>query len=108
MGKKAMNPRFVMKKDWPFSDEVRNRKIKIEKGVPIPPRSNGGRESKYPLSEMKKGDSFLITCDSSETSKTSRRLNSAVGNYQKSHGEEFQFKIRTVPEEGGVRIWRTK
>lgn len=71
--------------------------IKIDKGIPIPPRlNNGGRPAAYPFSEMQVGDSFVYSGNSkaaiSTTSAASRRLG-------------FKFTTR-VEGDGLVRIWR--
>lgn len=70
---------------------------KIDKRVPLPaPRPQ--RERKYPLREMKVGDSFLIPTPSA------KNLAQSVRNCAKGYG--FKVAMRTVA--GGVRFWRVK
>lgn len=79
--------------------------ITIEKGIEIPDRIYGGKGSRYPLSEMKKGDSFFIACESSEIiRKTAKKLNSAAHAFQTKHGGKYA--VRAVPD--GVRVWKVK
>ncbi len=73
-------------------------KIKIDKNVPIP-KSGKGTGFKYPLGEMKVGDSFFVRDIKIET------VSSSVSLYKKkSPGKNFT--VRTI--EGGVRVWRTE
>jgi len=62
----------------------------IEKGVPIPPPSTGGRKRKYPFDEMEVG--CLLSC--------------AGNRRRKTHGQAF--RVRTEREQGVARCWRVK
>ena len=68
--------------------------FEIEKGVPMP---HGGRALKYPIADMKVGDSFVIPHLS---------VNSACRMATSPGWRKFgRFSVRTLPE-GGVRVWR--
>lgn len=68
-------------------------RIKIERGVPVPPRCNTG--GLFPWQDMKAGDSFFtaIKTGPSAAYKAGRRLG-------------WTFTVRA--EGKGWRIWRTK
>lgn len=72
---------------------------KIEKKVPRPIKHGAGRRSKYPLREMKIGDSFLVT------DTTPQNVRTAVAWFAMRHN---QFKFCTAKEESGIRVWRIK
>ena len=67
-----------------------NGKIKIEKGIPIPPRSH---RAKYPWETMEIGDSFFAP---------SANMASSVSLARKRYQREFT----TRPEGTGTRVWR--
>lgn len=69
----------------------------IEKGVPIPPSSGGGRKPKYPWREMKVGDSFFVE---GEPIKLRNSL------YPLATRHNIKLTIRT--EGNGVRVWRVE
>ena len=70
--------------------------MRIESNIPIPPRKAG--YSKYPLGDMRVGDSF-------ETDEPQWRVAAAVCNYGKRHGKKFS--TRTLSSTA-VGVWRTK
>ena len=70
--------------------------IKIDENLPLPARS--GR-AKYPLAQMRKGDSFLLPPEAP----TGSVRNCAV-NFAKRHAG-VKFTLRKTPE--GYRLWRT-
>lgn len=80
----------------------RRLKFAVEKNIPLPPRSggkNGGRAMKYPLGEMKVGDSFYAPKSSAKSARA------AASSHQRRHkGIEFVSR----KEGTGMRIWRTK
>jgi hypothetical protein len=82
----------------------------IEKGVPIPPPSTGGRKRKYPFDEMEVGDSFTLPLSGEIGPGGSDRvvcLLSCAGNRRrKTHGQAF--RVRTEREQGVARCWRVK
>lgn len=75
-----------------------NTVIRIEKGVPIPTKTNEGRPRIYPFDELKVGESFFVN------GKTAGFISGSRDQAQRRTG--FVFAARTV--EGGVRVWRTK
>lgn len=72
---------------------------KIEKNVPIPPRR--GRRSKYPVAELKTGESFLVP---QGTFKKSQSVVSTLYAAAKRAGVKVSVRIM----DDGVRVWRTK
>lgn len=88
-------------------------KIKIDKRLPVPPRStipNGLPSHKriYPFSEMKKGDSFSITLEDKKKVKVkSAQLLSNAQSYCRYNGLKWKFTVRTISETT-IRIWRIK
>lgn len=82
----------------------------IEKGVSIPPKRVDirPRTTKYPFHVMQVGDSFTVPLGTEKkgTSYVSAlRLISAATSHRKRN-PGWGFSIRTLPEEGVVRIWR--
>lgn len=69
--------------------------LKIEKDVPLPPRSSGDSK-KSVLWRMSVGDSVLVT-DASQ---------SVVAARAKSVANRSGYKFATRKVEGGVRVWR--
>lgn len=70
--------------------------IKIEKGIPVPPRSgSGGRPLKYPWDKMAKGESVMVSTASGAYSGKS---------YGRRHG--LSFVARKIGS--GYRVWRVK
>lgn len=65
--------------------------FKIDADIPFPPRSGG----KYPFSEMKPGESFLVSGDYRITA-------NAAYLYGKLNNQKFS--VRKTPE--GWRCWR--
>jgi len=77
----------------------------IEKNIPLinPTYSRNKGDSKYPLSSMDIGDSFLIEGSKDEAKVYRNRLWSVITRVQKE--SEAKFATRAV--DGGIRIWRT-
>ena len=75
-----------------------SEEYKLEKGFPTPPRGY-----KYPLSEMKIGDSFFVPC---EPKATKRQQNNILGCARSSGRKGMKFTARKA--KGGVRCWRIK
>jgi hypothetical protein len=75
-------------------------KIRIQKGIPIPPvkpRGMDGRtSSKYPWREMEVGDSFLFPAPITRQSYAAARQAERLTNYH--------FAVRRLDE--GYRCWR--
>jgi len=83
----------------------RNHMFTIEKNIPLinPTYSRNKGDSKYPLSTMDIGDSFLIEGSKDEAKVYRNRLLSVINRVQKK--SEARFATRAV--DGGIRIWRT-
>lgn len=73
------------------------KKVKIEKGIPIPGKCVGGHPE-YPWLEMKVGDSFLHRSDKP----------SSVSGQASMAGNRYRRKFCTRKTTKGYRIWRTK
>lgn len=71
--------------------------IKIEKGVPLPPR-----KSKYPFAEMEPGDSFFAKPNEGQSLK--QLHNSIMGCARLRLFPGKKFTSRQM--DGGVRVWR--
>ena len=71
---------------------------KVEKGIPIPERSN----KKYPWGEMEVGDSFFIKCEYTRLKHQS--IGGSKTNWKKRHNPNCKFTVRRV--DGGIRAWR--
>ena len=70
-------------------------KLKIEKGVPIPPKTRGGKGYVLVLHKMEIGDSVVFPIP---VGLASRNASATLG--------AGNFTCRTV--EGGTRVWRLK
>ena len=69
----------------------------IEKGMPVPLRSNA--VPKYPFADLEVGDSFIAPPI------TKRILSNAAHRYKRKHKSEgWNFVCRTLQD--GCRIWR--
>ena len=76
------------------SEHERLTMIEIDKNIPIPPKRN--QTSKYPLSTMEVGDSFLVV------GAVQARLSGSVGTVARRTGRKFTTR-KTFE---GVRVWR--
>ena len=75
--------------------------IKIDKGIPIPPKISA--KSKYPLSEMEVGDSFFVPGSVSKAT--------SIIHYRKLKGTlgldtAFVTRAEKRGNETGIRVWR--
>jgi hypothetical protein len=78
----------------------------IETGIEMPKRARGRAPTKFPMSEMDVGDSFLIPCDSTDKKAlTNWRRKFLVAKQTFTKQFEAEFKTATVSD--GVRVWRT-
>lgn len=75
-------------------------KIKVERGVPAPPRT--ASRTKYPFADMEVGDSFFMSAAFPEHERG--RVSAAACAYAKKHGVKFSTKVFDT----GVRTWRIK
>lgn len=102
---------------------ISTSKITIDKNVPIPATVRSGGVSPYPFSTMEVTDSFLIKSDvdadlyanDEEFGKAlvedfrviANRLSGACRRFTKRN-EGYKFRVKTVPAEFGVRVWRVE
>lgn len=81
--------------------------IKIEKGVPLPPRRTA---LNWPFWDMVRGDSFFVACedDSLVVKRTVARIATPARKFGKAN--KCKFVARPVREDGkvGVRCWRVE
>lgn len=89
------------RKDTEIATEAHAGKhaIKIEDGIPIPPRKTGWGEARYPLAEMAQGQSFVVPVAKGDTL---ARLRNRL------HGASVRSGVRIVvrPEgDGTIRVW---
>lgn len=75
----------------------------IEEGIPVPGVKTV-RRRKYPLNQLRVGESFLIPMEEYDKKKHNN-VSSAIIVYKTMHAPEKKFKTRRVAE--GVRVWRT-
>lgn len=85
--------------------------MKIEQGIPVPPRCSGrrnkendslwkmDRSSKWPFAMMNVGDSFLVTDWIKFQS---------VQACASAHGKKYNKKFYTRFVEEGMRVWRVE
>lgn len=73
--------------------------IKLDKGIPLPPRVKTGRATKYPWKDMEVGDSFFVPggpgVDHSLRTSASHR----------GRLDACKYAVRKVAN--GFRVWRT-
>lgn len=74
--------------------------LKIDRGVPIPEKLQGGRPRRFDFSEMRVKDSVQASDDLEF-----RDMRSAAYRWGKEHG--WKFTARTLPD-GSFRLWRVK
>lgn len=78
--------------------------IIIEQNVPIPQVSTG--RSKYPLEDMKPGDSFLVPCTDAKAQALKASIRGSAQRLTKKYKGGVKFVVLVRPEEKGVRCWR--
>lgn len=81
---------------------IKKGKIKIENGIPIPPRKPGRK--KYPWRDLEIGESFLVRKDH----RSLQRLQIILLGCARQTRTERTFVTRQIEAENGVRVWRTK
>ncbi len=93
----------------------------LDDNIPVAPIARAAAEIKYPFADMKPGQSFLVPVEIADTitrpeeraeafkegAKTlSNRLTGAVRRFKDRDGNgDKVFAVRSVPDEGGVRVW---
>lgn len=77
--------------------------MRIDAGIPMPPKGRL-RSSKYPIPDMKVGDSIFRAGNGARA-----KLCSAAWGYCNLNAPTWKFTTRTVTEDGvvGARMWRT-
>lgn len=75
------------------------RKVRIQPDIPIPEK--GIKRSKYPLRELKVGDSIFVPCDD----KYQHTVRSTVYSHAKRIGINVTLR-RCFEDAWGLRIWR--
>ena len=78
----------------------------IEKKIPMPYTSGRGRPAKYPFAQMRKGDSFAVPFTDDTLPKLRTRLSVCAANFAQRNGGKFT--LRTLKEDGVIRVWRVK
>jgi hypothetical protein len=83
-------------------------KIKIEKGIPLQPRSTGkSNPNSYPFGDMFVGDSFFVSGEGSKNLNILQtQIMQAVRLFKAGKGDKIGFSSRIV--DNGVRVWRVK
>ena len=92
-----------------MSQDVKNFGIEIEDDIPVPPGSDRRSvERKYPLAELKVGQSFFLPLEEGDDLKRmANRLSQARQSYQKrNEGVRFTQRMWEKDDEIGIRIWR--
>ena len=72
--------------------------IRVQKGIPLPPKQVGGRRSKYPYARMEIDDSFFLPY----------RKTFTVPKMPALAGRKFVRRLVTESGVQGVRVWRTE
>ena len=80
----------------------------IEKKIPVPRVSGRGgrRYAKYPFAQMRKGDSFAVPFTDDTLPKVRGRLSVCATTYAQRNGGKFT--LRTLKDDGVIRVWRVK
>ena len=92
-----------------MSEDTKNFGIEIEDDIPIPPGSDRRSvERKYPLAELKVGQSFFLPLEEGDDLKRmANRLSQARQSYQKrNEGVRFTQRMWEKDGEVGIRVWR--
>ena len=94
-----------------MSENTKSLGIEIEDDIPVPPGSDRRSvERKYPLSELKVGQSFFLPLEEGDDIKRmANRLSQARQTYQKQHeGVRLTQRMWEKDEQIGIRIWRVE
>ena len=94
-----------------MSEDTKTLGIEIEDDIPVPPGSDRRSvERKYPLSELKVGQSFFLPLEEGDDIKRmANRLSQARQTYQKKHeGVRLTQRMGEEDEQIGIRIWRVE
>ena len=94
-----------------MSEDTKNFGIEIEDDIPVPPGSDRRSvERKYPLAELKVGQSFFLPLEEGDDLKRmANRLSQARQGYQKrNEGVRFTQRMWEKDDVVGIRIWRVE
>ena len=94
-----------------YSTSGKLMEIKIDDNVPVPVGSDRrSGERKYPLSEMKVGQSFFVPMEEGDDIKRmGNRMSQARQTYQKrNEGVRFTQRIWEENDTIGIRVWRVE
>ena len=94
-----------------MSEDTKTLGIEIEDDIPVPPGSDRRSvERKYPLSELKVGQSFFLPLEEGDDIKRmANHLSQARQTYQKKHeGVRLTQRMWEKDEQIGIRIWRVE
>ena len=94
-----------------MSEDTKTLGIEIEDDIPVPPGSDRRSvERKYPLAELKVGQSFFLPLEEGDDIKRmANRLSQARQTYQKKHeGVRLTQRMWEKDEQIGIRIWRVE
>ena len=94
-----------------MSEDIISLGIEIEDNIPVPPGSDRRAvERKYPLSELKVGQSFFLPLEEGDDLKRmANRLSQARQSYQKrNEGVRFTQRMWEKDDVVGIRIWRVE
>ena len=94
-----------------MSEDTKTLGIEIEDDIPVPPGSDRRSvERKYPLSELKVGQSFFLPLEEGDDIKRmANRLSQARQTSQKKHeGVRLTQRMWEKDEQIGIRIWRVE
>lgn len=80
------------------------KKIIIEKDIPLPRKSVGGKKIQYPWHEMAVGDSFKVDIDGKNPKSIASMLATSARQFSRRHNLKYYFATRVFATE--VRIWR--
>lgn len=77
--------------------------IPVDLGIPITKinRSKAGRPPKYPINQLKVGESFFTDSDIKTQS-----MSSLIDRRKRTHKWKRKFIVRTV--DNGIRVWRVE
>ena len=92
-----------------MSEDTKNFGIELEDDIPVPPGSDRRSvERKYPLAELKVGQSFFLPLEEGDDLKRmGNRLSQARQGYQKrNEGVRFTQRMWEKDGEVGIRVWR--
>ena len=92
-----------------MSEDTKNFGIEIEDDIPVPPGSDRRSvERKYPLAELKVGQSFFLPLEEGDDLKRmGNRLSQARQGYRKrNEGVRFTQRMWEKDGEVGIRVWR--